>query len=468
MTPGEPQDVASYVAARWADLVRTLVELGAAVPEAELAARDACARTWRAWAREHRTGDVDVLVFEELLHRWGWPQERPDLDPERVAQVLVTTGRVSEHAAELVTGADAGGTPVTAAWAPDDDLYRGVAPVAEIRDDLRRRRRRTTTVVAAAAVVLSVGVGLVRVLDTGPDRPDRPDQPDRPVVANPLPLAWWSVGALNLGRSRVAVPGLVELAQAGDEESSTVVYLDDRGGVWQVDDTTDPELVGRSEPGSGIRATEEGRAAWIEVGDDAPAVVVWDTVERRILGRLVLEDPGGPAEVVALDGDTVYLRTPVGTRSWELGDVEALPARGVVTARDGVLVVTEPPSRTDDAAPVRAGPRRFTVDADLRAALSPDGLIVATWMPGSPDLALTGPGASLATVPLQLPERDGIGEARFAPNGDLVLVLTREPSAGGAVTVATCVLNTGVCEQPVRTGAGRASATGVPQVILTQ
>jgi len=459
MTKGAAEDVESYVVARWSHLVRTLVELGASVPDAERVAAAACARTWGSWRRERRAGDVDVLVFGELLSRWSREPGQPPAGPDRVAAVLVAEARLSEHAAERLTGGDPGVAPPGAR--SSDDAYLGTAPIAAILDDVRRRRRRTTSLVAGAAVVVAVVAGLVLVLDAEPDR--------RPVVANALPLAWWSVGTLHLGRSEVAVPDLVELAQAGAGASYAVVFSDEGGDVHQVDDVSEPVRIGRTAPGSGISATLDGRAAWVDVEGQTPTVVVWDTAKGSELGRLPLGGATGPGtRVVALEDDTVYLDTPAGARRWTLGEAEpSLVGGPVVAAASDVLVVGAPTGGVPGGAPIVPGSSRFTVAADHGATLSADGLITAAWVPGEPDLTLIGAGANLTTVPLALPERTGIVAARFAPGGELVLVITDGPTVrdldpgsdpGSApVSVATCLLHTGTCD---------AVLTNVPPVVL--
>ena len=73
-----------------------------------------------------------------------------------------------------------------------------------------------------------------------------------------------------------------------------------------------------------------------------------------------------------------------------------------------------------------------------------------------------GAGADPATVPLDLPERTGVVAARFAPSGELVVVVTTASPVGDrppVVTVVTCVLGTGVCEEVL---------ADVPPVVLAR
>ena len=61
------EEFATWLAARWPALVRTLVFLGHPQPEAERVAGEAVARMLPAWDRERRDGDVDALVYRALL-----------------------------------------------------------------------------------------------------------------------------------------------------------------------------------------------------------------------------------------------------------------------------------------------------------------------------------------------------------------------------------------------------------------
>lgn len=80
-------DFATYMAARWPDLVRTLVSLGCAAHEAEDVAQDALTRCYRSWDRVRRADDVDAYVYRTLLNVWAksrrrrWWGEQPSEAP---------------------------------------------------------------------------------------------------------------------------------------------------------------------------------------------------------------------------------------------------------------------------------------------------------------------------------------------------------------------------------------------------
>ncbi len=65
------EGVEDYARVRWNDLVRTLLVLGADADEAERTVHDTLVASWSAWSGEHRSGDVDLLVYGDLVDRHG-------------------------------------------------------------------------------------------------------------------------------------------------------------------------------------------------------------------------------------------------------------------------------------------------------------------------------------------------------------------------------------------------------------
>ena len=63
-------DFAAYLAARWPSLVRTLVLLGSARPEAEEVAREGMARCHGSWGQVRKVDDVDAHVYGTVLDCW--------------------------------------------------------------------------------------------------------------------------------------------------------------------------------------------------------------------------------------------------------------------------------------------------------------------------------------------------------------------------------------------------------------
>ena len=185
-------EFATWLAARWPALVRTLVFLGHPQQEAERLAREALARVWPAWSRERRDGDVDVLAYRAVLgeheravrsgrEAWALPGE-PDLPPglgdrlerrreleahlatlpppARVRTVLVHVAGLSEDEVDDVVG-QSGTTPVVPLSGTDvrdacEAVPSSPAPVAEVLDRSRRRRRTTWVRAGAVAAVVAV------------------------------------------------------------------------------------------------------------------------------------------------------------------------------------------------------------------------------------------------------------------------------------------------------------------------
>jgi len=77
------EDFATYMRARWAPLVRSLVLLGCPKDEAEDVTQTALARCYASWARVRRADDIDAYVYRTLLNTWAgsrrrrWWGERP-------------------------------------------------------------------------------------------------------------------------------------------------------------------------------------------------------------------------------------------------------------------------------------------------------------------------------------------------------------------------------------------------------
>ncbi|HSO65617.1 MAG TPA: SigE family RNA polymerase sigma factor [Ornithinibacter sp.] len=87
------EDFASYMRARWGDLVRTLVSMGCEPHEAEDVAQSALARCYRSWHKVQAADDVDAYVYRTVLNCWAtsrrrrWWGERPT---ERLPEGITT------------------------------------------------------------------------------------------------------------------------------------------------------------------------------------------------------------------------------------------------------------------------------------------------------------------------------------------------------------------------------------------
>lgn len=412
------EGVDDYARARWNDLVRTLLHLGADVAEAEAAAHDALVRSWEAWPREARFGDVDVLVYGELLEAWSARSRAAggsQPDPDDVARVLVAGAELEEHQAESLTGSvvATGRGPGTGPWSPArrhedwEARYGGAAPLASLHEAVRRARRRRRGLVAGAAAVVAA-LALAAVVLPGGAPPDDGD-PDRPDAANGIPLAWWADGVLHLGTTTVEAPGLVTLAQSGDDPTYAVVYTDSAGQVVQVSAGGDGRRIGTTDAGAPVLGASAGRVVWVDVGDDRASsrrLVLWDPAVAAARSTLDLAGSrAGPgAALLAVEAGEVLLRTADGrVEAWRPGEADTRPSPGATTTATGA-------GRT-------AG----------RSDLSPSGRFVATWEADGPALRVTtapGQPGTAQTADLQVPGSQVL-DARFVDDRRLVVVSTQ-------------------------------------------
>ncbi|WP_122818496.1 hypothetical protein [Nocardioides pantholopis] len=356
----------------------------------------------------------------------------------------------------------------------------GAPPVDAVvaRAGARRRRVRGGLVAGAGAAAASV---LAIVLVTGQDRgPEdvRPLGPPGPVVENPVEISWSAGEVLHLDRTTVGNDGEDEVdrviashARVAENEQYGAVYVDLEGDVVHVDSLGRTRAVGETEPMPYPVAASlsSGWAAWVDTTGDVAELVVHDTAEGREVSREVLpatESTGGAweerTEVVAVDGETVWVRTPGGDLIWEPGEpLRASPYsdRWVVDAAGGTIL-----TRSADLAdstfeygdadgPVTAVP------GGGAGAVSPDGRYVLAQRGGLGD-GTDGPDdwrvydtASGDRVPLQLPSlgvNDAMAQAAFGDGSfHLVLVRGTAPGAGaGGVRrwqIVSCELADGSC-----------------------
>jgi RNA polymerase sigma-70 factor (sigma-E family) len=119
--PTDDEDFSTYVAARWASLVRVGVYLGCSDAEAEDLVQTTLLRCYRSWARVRRADRVDAYVHRALVNtlatsrRRLWRGETPtedlpdrpvrdrDVDSDARADLQRALGRLSpDHRAVLV------------------------------------------------------------------------------------------------------------------------------------------------------------------------------------------------------------------------------------------------------------------------------------------------------------------------------------------------------------------------------
>lgn len=388
-------EFATWLAARWPALVRTLVFLGHPQREAEAVAGEAVARILPAWERERRDGDVDVLVFRALLderaralrRRAADPAPDPDPDeldlPPGLADRLERRRELEAHLATLpeeqrvrtvlehVAGLgdpeleevldEPGATRLLPLSGPDvRDACEAVpalpAPVAGVLSRARRRRRTAWTRGAAVVAVAAVALGATTWWTSGEDGSG---QGEVTPVSNPLPVPWYADGRLHLARVVVAVPGVQTLLDVPDG----VVYADDEGRVVHVDDGGRQQEIGATVPGSRLAVEpDNGWVVWADPGDGDPELVVHDTLGGTEIGRRSLAaagdaggQPVGTHGPIAIDDERVFYSSPDGDFAWEpliqvsfalSGTMVDTAEESRVTRSEGVLRVTPLPYRT--------------------------------------------------------------------------------------------------------------------------
>jgi hypothetical protein len=403
-------EFATWLAARWPALVRTLVFLGHPQPEAERVAGEAVARMLPAWDRERRDGDVDALVYrallderERVIRRGGdaaddAAADEPDLPPgladrlerrreleaylatlagpERLRTVLVHVAGLDEGEVDEVTGQSGRTPPLPMAGADVRDACDAVrappAPVAGVLARSRSRRRTAWTRGAAVAAVVAVVLAATTWWTSGED--DQPEQGEVTPATNPLPVPWYADGTLHLARVDVQVAGVGTLLDVPDG----VVYSDSEGRVVHVDDAGRQRPIGQTVAGSRLAVEpDNGWVAWADPGDGDPELVVHDTLARTEVGRRSLDaagdsggQPVGAAGPIAIDGERVFYSSPDGDFAWE-------PTIDVSFALSGTMVDTAEDARvtrSDDVLRVTPLPYRTgaVIDAD-DARLTHDG-----------------------------------------------------------------------------------------------
>lgn len=483
MTAPVSDDVAAYARARWNDLVRTGLALGASTTEAEQAARTTLARCQPSWRRVRRHDDVDVHVYGTLLDELDRQQNHgEDAAPPEVLgtaeQVLSYGAGLDDHQVDRVVGAD--GLPVDLdhgdlrasarigeQW---NDLYRGTAPVAEIGADVRRARLRRLVVGVAVVAVLALAAGVVRLVqhDSAPDH--RQDE-----SRNPVGLAWWADDVLHLGRTTVEAPGLRSLAQGGSGTSYAAVYGDPAGTVVQADADGTTRPIGRETPGARIVGSRQGLVAWVDPRPGRVQVVVWNTSSHAVARTIPLDISAGIQPLAIDDGD-LYLSTPDGVVEYAAGGGPAtdVPGRVLDVAGQVPLLGAGPESGiTLSTSTYRIVP------GGQRAVLSADGTLGVAWTLDQPGALLLRPFYDNTTPPpLVLPPEDIVLDARFTSDDQLVVLVSqvRRLSIGSATLgnqsgrapladLLTCNPQTGACRVSLARVTYAASGDAAPVVL---
>ena len=213
----ERTDFATYVDARWPDLVGGLEDEGVPGDRARLAVAEALLAARRSWQRRVRDEQVDVTLWAEVRERVGLP------------------ARPGEPAPHAVRPRD-----------PRDGPEEWLERAGEVRATRRRRGGRRAVAGLAVAALLAAAWAWWAA------------QPEPPAVraeANRLPVAWYAEGQLHLEDVVVELPEVeVFVADFADGASRAAV-------------------VARLRSGEVVRVDAEGE---VEPADDSPAAL--DTV----------------------------------------------------------------------------------------------------------------------------------------------------------------------------------------------
>ena len=401
-------DFMVYVAARWPSLVKDAVLLGVRPEDAADATIDALSRCRRDWGRASREENVDALVRAELMLA---ARRRPRTGED---------GR-DQQAMELLVLA-----PPT---------------LEELTDRERVNKRAGLRRAAWVAVpVLLVGIGAGVYLGTTGDGGTAPEDgvlENAPISQeeNPAPgVVWYADGQLHLDHTVLAVEGLKDMTRIG----TGVVYGDDQGRVVYAADDGSREVLGHKDADVPVAATDEtGWAAWVETGEGQTKVVVKEAATGNDVASAVV-DAG--AQVVAVDGDTVYYVDAAGAHELHPG---SSPDVRPVTPRDLLDVRSRIRAFQLDEDTIEVVQSTFSVQFQLPgldAELSADGNVVATHLPDTGQVALYD---TRSGEPLPNGVAEGDHVVTFAPGSRLTVTYVVAPAAqspGSELELRTCEL----------------------------
>ncbi|MFC7724643.1 hypothetical protein ACFQW6_05960 [Nocardioides sp. GCM10028917] len=280
-------DFATYVDARWPDLVAGLEDDGVPGDRARLAVAEVLLAARRPWQRRVRDEQVDVTLWAEVRERAGLP---------------VRPGEPVPHAVRPRDPRDR----------PEGWLDRAV----EVR--AVRRRRAVRRGVAGLAVVALLAAGWAWWAA-------QPEPPPVRAEANRLPVAWYAEGELHLEDVVVGLPEVEAFVADGPAvvarlRSGEMVRVDAEGDVETADeapdaldaDLTPPPLQGLGPYDVLVESVPLAGGGWAHLVDSARRAGGEDELRQSETGRrAVVVCPtewtcGDPVTVVA--GGTVRLR----------------------------------------------------------------------------------------------------------------------------------------------------------------
>ena len=275
-------DFATYVDARWADLVGGLEDEGVAGEDARLAVAEVLAASRRSWTRRMREENVDVTLWAEVRERAGLPPQ---------------PGGAAPHGVRRLDPRDA----------PDLWLAR-----AEEARSVRRRRgaRRGLVWVAVAALLVTGWLWWA----------SRPEPPAVREEANALPVVWYAAGELHLAEVVVELASVDEFVAWGSGaavrlRSGELVRVDGDGDVSgldeapaALDDEPDaPPFVALGQYDVLVQSVPVPGGGWAHLLDSSRRDGSSDAVRQSESGRRALvvctaDFVCGPPETVVADG----------------------------------------------------------------------------------------------------------------------------------------------------------------------
>jgi len=479
-------DFASFIVARWPVLVRSLVLLGHEPARAEEATVAGLARCQPTWDRVRDEGDVEAHVYRVVLDQVARAGREPDadhdleppplLDPvlsdrsERVELLAALEAALAklprEERAVLVLRFAADLEPDQAAvilarpmavveeqerrgllqlasgaeWArlreggfEPSEVFLDAGEVIPVRNPpvdevlaraavARRRRRKWAAGAAAAAVVV---LGASTWLGT---RPSGQQLPESVVTQahNPANIEWYANLALHLPDVTVELPQISDMVPVAD----SVVYGDENGLVVQVRADGSLAKLGETVPDKPVvGSNERGWVAWVQPGDTADRLVVWDVVRGEMVASRSVAKGATP---VAIDGDSVLYTTPGRDWRWQpVAPVGVQPSwtRGgdLLDVASGVRVSQREPGRIHITQPL------FDVEVDVPgngAILRNDGDYLLTEVDEpDPHTIVLYDAASGDPVDVGLGREEVAVQAAFDANGAAVFLVEHRANA---------------------------------------
>ena len=262
----ERTDFATYVDARWPDLVGGLEDEGVPGDRARLAVAGALLAARRSWQRRVRDEQVDVTLWAEVRERAGLP---------------VRPGEPAPHAVRPRDPRDG----------PEEWLERA----GEVRATRRRRGARRAGAGLSVAARRAAGWAWWAA---------QPEPPPVRTEANRLPVAWYAEGELHLEDVVVELPevevfvadfadGASRAAVVARLRSGEVVRVDSEGEVERFDDSpaaldavpVAPPVRGLGLYDAWVESVPMAGGGWAHLVDSARQAGAEDTLRQSETGR---------------------------------------------------------------------------------------------------------------------------------------------------------------------------------------